>query len=158
MIRAAIVGGTGYTGVELLRLLAGHNEVELIAITSRGEAGTRVDELFPSLRGVYDLSFTVPDASVLQSRDVVFFATPHGVAQGMLAELDLGQTRVIDLSADFRIRDIALWEQWYGQPHGCPELVEQAVYGLPEVNREQIRQAQLVACPGCYPTASRSIL
>ena len=153
MIKAGIVGGTGYTGVELLRLLAAHDQVELVAITSRSEAGTRVDELFPSLRGVYDLSFTVPDAAVLASCDVVFFATPHGVAQGMLAELDLGQTRVIDLSADFRIRDIPLWEEWYGQPHGCPELVAEAVYGLPEVNREQIRDARLVACPGCYPTS-----
>ncbi|MEH6549022.1 MAG: N-acetyl-gamma-glutamyl-phosphate reductase [Pseudomonadales bacterium] len=153
MIKVGIVGGTGYTGVELLRLLATHPEAEVVAITSRSEAGVRVDQMFPSLRGFYDLRFSVPDSKVLAACDVVFFATPHGVAQGMMAELALGDARVIDLSADFRIRDIATWEQWYGQPHGCPEKVAQAVYGLPEVNREQIRNASLVACPGCYPTS-----
>ena len=127
MIRAAIVGGTGYTGVELLRLLAEHPAAEAVCITSRQEAGTRVDELFSSLRGSYELSFTEPDPAVLADCDVVFFATPHGVAQGMMAELNLDSTRIIDLSADFRIKDIATWEQWYGQPHACPELVEQAV-------------------------------
>ena len=119
MIRAAIVGGTGYTGVELLRLLAEHPAAEAVCITSRQEAGTRVDELFSSLRGSYELSFTEPDPAVLADCDVVFFATPHGVAQGMMAELNLDSTRVIDLSADFRIKDIATWEQWYGQPPGA---------------------------------------
>lgn len=153
MIQVGIVGGTGYTGVELLRLLANHSQAEAKVITSRAEAGMRVDELYPNLRGFYDLEFTAPDVDQLASCDVVFFATPHGVAQAMMPELLSRGVRAIDLSADFRIRDHELWAKWYGQPHGCPGLLPQAVYGLPEVNREQIVSAQLIACPGCYPTA-----
>ncbi len=152
MIKVGIVGGTGYTGVELLRLLLGHPEVSLRVITSRGEAGTLVAELYPSLRGHLDLAFSEPDVDSLAACDVVFFATPHGVAQSQVPDLLARGVKVIDLSADFRIRDIATWEKWYGQPHGCPELMGEAVYGLPEVNREAIRQARLIACPGCYPT------
>jgi N-acetyl-gamma-glutamyl-phosphate reductase len=155
VIQVGIVGGTGYTGVELLRLLVNHPEAEVRVITSRAESGVRVDELYPSLRGFLDLEFTVPDVAELVSCDVVFFATPHGVAQAMMPELISRGVRVIDLSADFRIRNQGVWEMWYGQEHGCPELIEQAVYGLPEVNREAIRSAQLVACPGCYPTATQ---
>ena len=153
MIQVGIVGGTGYTGVELLRLLAMHPETQVKVITSRSEAGRQVSDLFPSLRGYYDLKFSVPDKQALLECDVIFFATPHGVAQGMMSELIAGGARVIDLSADFRIRDIATWESWYGQKHACPELVEQAVYGLPEANREHIKNAKLIACPGCYPTS-----
>lgn len=153
MIRVGIVGGTGYTGVELLRLFAAHPEVQVDVITSRAEEGRSVTELFPNLRGHYQLAFSAPELATLIACDAVFFATPHGVAQELVPELLKGGTRVIDLSADFRVRDVALWEQWYGQSHQCPELVEQAVYGLPEVHREQIRDARLVACPGCYPTA-----
>lgn len=153
MIQVGIVGGTGYTGVELLRLLAIHSKAEVKIITSRSEAGRPVADLFPSLRGHYDLAFSAPDSKELLECDVIFFATPHGVAQSMMAELMKEGTRIIDLSADFRIRDIDTWEKWYGQKHGCPELVAQSVYGLPEVNREYIRSAQLVACPGCYPTS-----
>ena len=153
VIKAAIVGGTGYTGVELLRLLAGHPQVEVTAITSRAEAGTPVSELFPSLRGHYDLKFCAPDIEQLSACDVVFFATPHGVAQAQVPELINRGVRVIDLSADFRLKDIPTWEQWYGQKHACPDLAARAVYGLPEVNRAQIADAQLLACPGCYPTA-----
>jgi N-acetyl-gamma-glutamyl-phosphate reductase len=153
MITAAIVGGTGYTGVELLRLLSQHPGVDLRAITSRGEAGTRVDALFPNLRGYVDLAFTEPDTQTLAACDVVFFATPHNVAMRSVPELLEAGTRVIDLSADFRLRDVQLWEHWYGEPHLCPELVKKAVYGLPERHREEIAAAQLLACPGCYPTA-----
>jgi N-acetyl-gamma-glutamyl-phosphate reductase len=153
VIKVGIVGGTGYTGVELLRLLAVHPHVEVVAITSRGEAGRAVDDLFPSLRGHYNLCFTDPSAGTLDHCDVVFFATPHGVAQSTVPGLLKKGIKVIDLSADFRIRDVALWEKWYNQPHACPELVEQAVYGLPEVNREEIKHASLIACPGCYPTS-----
>ncbi|SMF02364.1 N-acetyl-gamma-glutamyl-phosphate reductase [Alteromonadaceae bacterium Bs31] len=153
MIKTGIVGGTGYTGVELLRLLAVHPQASVEVITSRGEAGRSVADLFPNLRGHYDLRFTEPDVKALCQCDVVFFATPHGVAQSMMKELYDAGVRVIDLSADFRIKNIATWEQWYGQSHACPELVESAVYGLPEVNREQIKTAQLIACPGCYPTS-----
>ncbi len=153
VIRVGIVGGTGYTGVELLRLLAHHPQAEVVCITSRANDGMAVAQMFPNLRGHYDLAFSAPSSEVISQCDVVFFATPHGVAQSMMKDVIGAGVKVIDLSADFRIRDIALWEQWYNQPHQCPELVSEAVYGLPEVNREQIKSAQLVACPGCYPTS-----
>ena len=155
MIKAGIVGGTGYTGVELLRLLARHPEVELVAITSRGEAGTAVADMFPSLRGSVGLKFSDPKDAPLGKCDVVFFATPNGIAMQQAGELLAAGARVIDLAADFRIKDIALWEKWYGMTHASPELVAEAVYGLPEVNREAIRKARLVANPGCYPTATQ---
>lgn len=155
MIKAGIVGGTGYTGVELLRLLAHHPNVELKAITSRKEAGTAVAAMFPSLRGHVGLAFTEPGAERLRGCDVVFFATPNGVAMGEArAILDTG-ARVVDLSADFRLRDVAEWERWYKMKHSAPELIRDAVYGLPELNRERIRGARLVANPGCYPTATQ---
>jgi len=153
VIKVGIVGGTGYTGVELLRLLAVHPHVEVVAITSRGEAGRPVADLFPNLRGHFDLCFSDPAAGELDQCDVVFFATPHGVAQSTVPGLLEKGIKVIDLSADFRIRDIALWEKWYNQPHACPELVDEAVYGLPEANRDAIKAARLIACPGCYPTS-----
>ncbi len=153
MIKVGIVGGTGYTGVELLRLLALHPGVQLHAITSRADAGTPVCQMFPSLRGLVDLAFVHPDEAHLETCDLVFFATPNGIAmQQAKALLDAG-VKVIDLAADFRLQDIASWEKWYGMTHACPDLVANAVYGLPEINREKIRSAQLVANPGCYPTA-----
>jgi N-acetyl-gamma-glutamyl-phosphate reductase len=152
-IKVGIVGGTGYTGVELLRLLVQHPHSELRAITSRKEAGMAVAEMFPNLRGHVDLKFSEPASAGLDHCDVVFFATPNGVAmQEARALVDAG-VRVIDLAADFRIRDVAVWEQWYKMKHACPELVAEAVYALPEVNREQIRKARVIANPGCYPTA-----
>jgi N-acetyl-gamma-glutamyl-phosphate reductase len=153
VIKIGIVGGTGYTGVELLRLLAQHPQADVQVITSRSEAGTRVDQMFPNLRGYFDLVFTEPDTKILGACDVVFFATPHGVAQSMMVDLLATGTRVIDLSADFRLKDVALWEQWYGQKHACPQLIAEAVYGLAEINRHAIKSARLVACAGCYPTA-----
>jgi N-acetyl-gamma-glutamyl-phosphate reductase len=153
MIKAAIVGGTGYTGVELLRLLAAHPEVELKAITSRSEAGQAVADMFPNLRGHVDLAFCEPDQAGLTDCDVVFFATPNGIAMQHAPELLDAGVRVIDLAADFRLKDPAEWAQWYGQPHACPELLDEAVYGLPEVNRAEVVKARLVANPGCYPTA-----
>jgi N-acetyl-gamma-glutamyl-phosphate reductase len=153
MVKVGIVGGTGYTGVELLRLLASHEQVEVVTITSRAECGRRVDELFPNLRGHYDLAFAEPEVTGLAACDVVFFATPHNVAMKMVPELLAAGTRVVDLSADYRIRDAALWSDWYGEPHASPQLLADAVYGLPEVNRAAIVGARLVACPGCYPTA-----
>jgi len=153
MIKVGIIGGTGYTGVELLRLLATHPDVELRVITSRGEAGRKVAGLFPNLRGHVDLAFSEPDEKALGVCDVVFSATPNGVAMLHARALLKGKARLIDLAADFRIQDVPTWEKWYGMTHACPELVAEAVYGLPEVNREQIRKARLVANPGCYPTA-----
>ena len=153
MVRIGIVGGTGYTGVELLRLLAQHPQAELVCITSRKEEGMAVADMFPSLRGRVDLKFSAPQSASLGACDVVFFATPNGIAMEQTRALVDAGVRVIDLAADFRIRDVTVWEQWYGMKHACPDLVEEAVYGLPEVNREAIRRARLVANPGCYPTA-----
>jgi N-acetyl-gamma-glutamyl-phosphate reductase len=152
-VKAGIVGGTGYTGVELLRLLAQHPQAEIGVITSRAEAGQPVSDMFPSLRGRIDLPFTDPATANLKACDVVFFATPNGIAMQQARELLDAGVRVIDLAADFRIKDVAVWEKWYGMTHACPDLVEQAVYGLPEVNRDRIKNARLIANPGCYPTA-----
>lgn len=153
MINVGIVGGTGYTGVELLRLLVSHPEVNVTHITSRSEEGVAIADIYPNLRGHCDLRFSQPNSDELASCDVVFFATPHGVAHALAPALVDRGVRIIDISADFRINDAELWSRWYGQPHGCPELLPQAVYGLPEVNREAIKNAQLIACPGCYPTS-----
>lgn len=153
MIKVGVVGGTGYTGVELLRLLAQHPNVAIRAITSRGEAGLPVADMFPSLRRRVDLCFVDPQAADLAACDVVFFATPNGIAMQQAKALVDAGVKVIDLAADFRITDIAEWEKWYGMKHACPELVAEAVYGLPEVNREAVANARVVANPGCYPTA-----
>ena len=152
-IRVGIVGGTGYTGAELLRILARHPRATLSVITSRTEAGLPVAKLFPHLRGQVDLAFTAPDEDALAACDVVFFATPNGTAMKAAPQLLAAGVRVIDLAADFRLKDAAIWEQWYGMPHHCPELLAEAVYGLPEINRAAIQQARLIANPGCYPTA-----
>ena len=155
MIKVGIVGGTGYTGVELLRLLAQHPEVELAAITSRAETGVPVADMYPSLRGRVKLAFSDPATAPLSACDLVFFATPNGVAMQQTRQLLDAGVRVVDLAADFRIADVAVWEKWYGMQHACPDLVAEAVYGLPEVNRDAIRGARLVANPGCYPTATQ---
>jgi N-acetyl-gamma-glutamyl-phosphate reductase len=153
MIKVGIVGGTGYTGVELLRLLAGHPEVEVRAITSRKDAGTKVADMFPSLRGKYALGFVEPASAHLDKCDVVFFATPHGVAMAQARELVGAGVRIIDLAADFRLKDPEVFSKWYGMPHACTDLLEESVYGLPEVNRARIKKARIVGNPGCYPTA-----
>lgn len=153
MIKVGIVGGTGYTGVELLRLLAQHPAAKVDVITSRSEEGVAVADMFPNLRGHFDLTFSVPDTARLAACDVVFFATPHGVAMNSMRELLQNDVRVIDLSADFRLKDAAVFAQWYHEPHACAELLADAVYGLAEVNREQMRAARLIAAPGCYPTS-----
>jgi N-acetyl-gamma-glutamyl-phosphate reductase len=153
MIRIGIVGGTGYTGVELLRILAQHPQADVRTITSRKDAGTGVAQMFPSLRGRYELAFVDPAQADLRSCDVVFFATPHGVAMSQARELVGAGVRIVDLAADFRLSDPAEFEHWYKLPHACPELLEEAVYGIPEINREAIRKARIVGNPGCYPTA-----
>ena len=153
MVKIGVVGATGYTGVELLRLLAHREDVQLQVVTSRELQGSPVSELFPSLRPHVDLEFSAPDTAALGDCEVVFYATPHAVAMHTVPALLERGVRVIDLSADFRLRDVALWEHWYKTSHSCPQLISSAVYGLPEVNREQIAQARLVAAPGCYPTA-----
>jgi N-acetyl-gamma-glutamyl-phosphate reductase len=153
MLKVGIVGGTGYTGVELLRLLARHPQVRIEAITSRKEAGMPVAEMFPSLRRAVNLAFTTPEEAGLERCDVVFFATPHGVAMEAGPALVAAGARIIDLAADFRLRDTAVFEKWYKMPHSAIELLEESVYGLPEVNREAIRKARVIGLPGCYPTS-----
>lgn len=153
MIQVGIVGGTGYTGAELLRLLSGHDQAEIRIITSRTEAGKPLSALYPNLRGHVDIAFSKPDIKGLSECDTVFFATPNGTAMTMARELLDAGVKVIDLAADFRIRDIEDWQRWYDMEHACPDLVASAIYGLPEINREEIKTAQLVANPGCYPTA-----
>jgi N-acetyl-gamma-glutamyl-phosphate reductase len=153
MIEVGIVGATGYTGAELLRLLVNHEHVNVTMITSRAEVGVAIADIYPSLRGHCDLRFVAPEVTSLTQCDLVFFATPHGVAQNLVPALFKKGVRIIDLSADFRIKDAGIWAKWYQQEHGCIDLLPNAVYGLPEINRQQITQAQLVACPGCYPTA-----
>ncbi len=153
MKKIGIVGGTGYTGVELLRLLVRHPEVEVAQVTSRAQAGQAVADLFPNLRGHLDLNFVAPEADALADCDLLFYATPNGTAMQQVPELLKAGVKVVDLAADFRIKDAQTWSQWYGMEHACPDLLETAVYGLPEINREAIKNAQLVANPGCYPTA-----
>jgi N-acetyl-gamma-glutamyl-phosphate reductase len=152
-LKTGIVGGTGYTGVELLRLLAGHPGVELTVITSRSEAGRSVADLFPNLRGCLEIRFSDPDIESLAGCDVVFFATPNGTAMTMVPQLIQAGIRVIDLAADFRLKRADEWQEWYGMAHACPQYLDEAVYGLTEINRDAIRNARLVANPGCYPTA-----
>jgi N-acetyl-gamma-glutamyl-phosphate reductase len=153
MFNIGIVGGTGYTGVELLRLLANHPDVEISVITSRSNAGTRVSDMFPNLRQRLDVDFTAPDVDSYRACDLVFFATPNKVAMNQAGHLLDAGVRVVDLAADFRLKDLDVWSHYYGGEHACPSLVEQAIYGLPEMNREAIRDARLVANPGCYVTA-----
>lgn len=153
MIKTGVVGATGYTGVELLRLLVVHPQIELTVVTSRSKAGTPVADLFTNLRERLELFFSTPDQDELSQCDVVFFATPNGTAMKMVPDLLDAGVKVIDLAADFRLKDPQQWQQWYAMPHACPELLQQAVYGLPEMNRDAIREACLVANPGCYPTA-----
>jgi N-acetyl-gamma-glutamyl-phosphate reductase len=152
MIKVGIVGGTGYTGVELLRILATHPEARVTAVTSRKEDGLLVADMYPSLRGRVDVAFSSPDKASLTDCDVVFFATPHGVAMAQAPELLAAGVKVIDLAADFRLQDTASFEKWYKMPHSCPTLLKEAVYGLPELNRDQIKNARLIGNPGCYPT------
>ncbi|HHO59406.1 MAG TPA: N-acetyl-gamma-glutamyl-phosphate reductase [Thiotrichales bacterium] len=153
MLSVGVVGGTGYTGVELLRLLVLHPQVSLKMVTSRSEDGRAVAELFPNLRGFTDICFSAPDVAALAECDIVFFATPNGTAMKMVPALIEKGARVIDLAADFRLRDPAIWAQWYGMAHACEAILAEAVYGLPEINREAVRSAKVVANPGCYPTA-----
>ncbi len=152
MISVGIVGGTGYTGVELLRLLLRHPNVQVAVLTSRTEAGRRVDDMFPSLRGQTDLKYSDLDIQELKKCDVVFFATPHGVAMKHAEELVAANTKVVDLAADFRLQDLAQFEKWYGLEHACPDVLKASAYGLSELNREKIKQANVIGNPGCYPT------
>ncbi len=152
MISVGIVGGTGYTGVELLRILLRHPKAQVRVLTSRTEAGKPVADMFPNLRGHTDLQFSDLNIDALKECDVVFFATPHGVAMQHAKDLIAAGTKVIDLAADFRLQNLEQFEKWYGMEHACPDVLKDSVYGLTELNREKIKQAQVIGNPGCYPT------
>jgi len=153
MLRVAIAGASGYTGFELVRLLSAHPQVQLTMITSRAHCGQRFHDFYPALKGFCDLTFENPEASRLVAEaDLVFTALPHQAAMGLVPSLLAGGVKVVDLSADYRFRDAAVYQEWY-QAHKTPELLSEAVYGLPELHGNLIRTARLVANPGCYPTS-----
>ena len=156
-IKTAIVGASGYSGMELLRLLLGHPHAELVAVTSRQEAGRSLSEVFPRFQSAWthDLHFIEPDADKIAASgaQVAFLALPHGVAAEIARALLERNVKVIDLSADFRLRDAAVYEEFYGHPHPAPDLLAEAVYGLPELRSDEISKARLIASPGCYPTS-----
>ena len=153
MIKVAIVGASGYTGVELLRLLLNHPQVEITCVTSRQNAGTPISSVFPSLLGRTELIFDPVDVELIASKaKVIYTALPHKAAMAVVPDLLKAGCKVVDLSADYRLKDAAVYEQWY-QPHSSADLLEEAAYGLPELYREQIVGARLVANPGCYPTS-----
>lgn len=153
MIKVGIIGATGYTGSELLRLLVSHPQAEILVVTSRTEQDKPVPDYFPGLRDYTKLCFSDPDSHLIDDCDVVFFATPNGTAMYRVPELLRSNKKVIDLSADFRLQDPDIWSEWYGQAHVAEDILQEAVYGLPELNREKISRARLIANPGCYPTA-----
>jgi N-acetyl-gamma-glutamyl-phosphate reductase len=152
-MRVAVIGASGYTGLELLRILLRHPEFEIAIATSEQRAGTRVGDAFPSLRGLIELSFEPNDpASIAKRIDLAFTALPHAASAPTVQVLRAAGVRVLDLSADFRLRDVETYRAWYGE-HKAAELLGSAVYGLPELYREALRGAELVAVPGCYPTS-----
>ena len=153
-MKVGIIGASGYTGQELVRILAGHPRVEITVATSERFAGSAIDEIFPSLKGVIDLRLSkLSTKHVVRESDIIFTALPHGESMEVVAECIKGGKRVIDLSADFRLKDKDLYERWYGT-HACPDLLSEAIYGLSEIYRDEIKNAQLVANPGCYPTGA----
>jgi N-acetyl-gamma-glutamyl-phosphate reductase len=156
-IKTAIVGASGYTGMELLRLLLGHPGVELVTVTSRQEAGKPLAAVFPRFRKLPGAELTFiepePDAIAASGAQAAFLALPHGVAAEIARALLERGLKVIDLSADFRLRDAAVYEEFYGHAHPAPDLLAEAVYGLPEIRGAEIRAARLIASPGCYPTS-----
>ncbi len=156
-INVGIIGANGYGGVELIRILAQHPYVNIALLISRSEAGKRLADVFPHFYGsdIGERIYISPYDADWSALEVCFFATPHTVAMSQAQFLLDRGIKVIDLSADFRLQDRLTWEQWYATRHTAPELIAQAVYGLPELNRQSIKGAQLIACPGCYPTATQ---
>lgn len=153
LIKAGVVGASGYTGGELIRLLHTHPDVELTVLSSRTYSGKTIGEVFNSLRGLsYQFEELTPE-EIVSETDVVFVAAPHGVAMEYALAADAAGRKLIDLGPDFRFRDAVLYEQWYKTPHSCPHLLAGAVYGLPETHRTEIAQAQIIGNPGCYPTS-----
>ncbi|MCP4227224.1 MAG: N-acetyl-gamma-glutamyl-phosphate reductase, partial [Actinomycetia bacterium] len=155
MLKVGIVGASGYTGAELLRLCASHPEFEVAAATGESMAGTRLADLYPNLAPAYGgLEYRAYDPADFVGLDVVVMGLPHGTSQPIVSEL-LGKVGVVaDMGADFRLDEASLYDEWYGAPHTCPELLDQMVYGLPELYRDQLAGAKGIAVPGCNPTAA----
>ncbi len=151
-VKVAIIGASGYSGQELVRLLLAHPQVEITQFTSRQSAGKSVGDIFPRFRGKVKATFIEPNVSTI-SADIAFLALPHGVAAEFAVPLLQKGMKVLDLSADFRLKSAATYKEFYDHEHPAPQLLAKAVYGLPEIRREEIRKAQLVACAGCYPTS-----
>lgn len=155
MINVGIVGATGYTGVELIRLLLNHPKVNLTTVTSKSYAGQKISSVYPSLTGATDLICSdLNIEKLINDCDVVFIALPHGHAKELAEELLSAGKKVIDLGADFRLKDMGTYKQWYNEEPPKEKILQQAVYGIPEISREKIRNASLIANPGCYPTSS----
>ena len=154
MAQVSIAGATGYTGIELLRLLVTHPDVEIGTLTAESQAGKNITEVAPSLTGWIDRTLVKLTPDVAKECDILFLALPHTTSMKHVPALLQGGCRIIDLSADYRLRDAAVYGEWYQTPHLNPEVIKEAVYGLPELHREQIKGAQLVANPGCYPTGA----
>ncbi|MDZ7733485.1 MAG: hypothetical protein U5R31_10585 [Acidimicrobiia bacterium] len=155
MVRVGIIGGSGFTGAELLRLLAAHPALEPVVVTADTQAGVPVRELYPSLAPTYgDLRFVAVDEVAFDDLDLAFFALPHGASQTLVPDVRGTVAHVVDLAADFRLKDAGLYPTWYGEEHHAPELLAEFVYGLPERHRDELVGARAVAVPGCYPTAA----
>lgn len=155
MIKAAIIGATGYSGVVLTNLLCAHKEVEIVSLTSKSYTGKKYSEVFPNFGGICDLILEEQNISEISKKaDVIFLALPHGAASSLVTKEILNNTKIIDLGADFRLKDASVYEKWYGVNHFSKELLPEAVYGLSELNFEQIKDAKLLANPGCYATCS----
>jgi N-acetyl-gamma-glutamyl-phosphate reductase len=152
-IKVGIIGGSGYTGIELIRIIQQHPFAEVTSITSRALQGKKISDVFPNMHGLSELVYSLPDDKALFECDIVFFATPHGVAMNSAKSFLEKGIKVVDLGADFRIHDADLWSDWYKMEHSQSSLLEEAVYGQPEIRRDAIKNARLVANPGCYPTA-----
>src|SRR5207249_7957481 len=155
MVRVGVVGASGYTGAELLRLIAGHPDFELAYATGDSSAGVRAAELYPSLAAAYpDLVFESYEPSAADGLDLVFLGLPHGSSQAIVPDLRKRVGKIVDLAADFRLRDASLYPEWYGEEHRAPELLAEVAFGIPELFRDAVRAADLVAAPGCYVTAA----
>ncbi len=153
-IKVAIIGGSGYIGGEILRLLLFHPNTEVVGVTSQSHIGQKISKVHPNLLGISNLVFEGDDVTKFKDCDVIFFALPHGLAMEKVKQLDLGKVKVIDTGADFRLKNIVTFETSYETKHTAPDLLKKFVYGLPEINKDQIKKANLIACPGCFPTGA----
>ena len=154
MAKIGVAGASGYTGLELLRLLINHPEAEIVFLTSETYQGEDISRVFPSISGFVDIKLSSIESISSDTCDIVFLALPHTTSMEKVPDFLKGHTKVIDLSADYRLKDPVIFKEWYSVVHQKPELLTEAIYGLPEIHREKIKSARLVANPGCYPTSA----